>query len=799
MQLSWNVSQGKPSRGQATPGPARRRKRWLAALAAAAVPLAVLSAPSAFAGSTPAFTIGPAGAAVVPGADGAINLTDIYGANKELGPKNASSTKIGVINSAPLPMLDLTNPNGQVDLRQAWLNSAKDRDGDDWIYFAWERDANTGSGFIAYEFMKSAAPSACKFDGSVSDATLIANCNPWANRDGDSDGAGPDTGDFLILWDQQGGSRDLYLRTWIGTAPNLTLSAPVLIPASYGRAEYSADGFRGEAAVNVTDAIYGGVQQCLSFANVIPSTVTGNSDTADYKDTIFRSGITLGGCSTSTTTTPKLVSAGSTVDYPSTGTSITTAGVLQVKDSAVIALTGGSGAPGGTVQFSLCRANSSAGPPATSTCDSAATNIGSPVSVTGASFPVTVTSPSAWVTAAGRYCWQAVYSGVSASGIAGSSDSSVGECFTATPVTPTLTTSAGADVTLGSPVTDTATLTGTAPKPTANVIETSAPGARTPAGGTIAFTLWGPSSTGCGAQVTAANQSVTVSGDSSASNVYSASYAPTAAGDYHWKAVYSGDSPNTVGQSHNGACSDSNEDVTVGPASTTTVTTPRSGSSAISGPVAVGTSVFDRAVVTGTAAGGSPSGTVDFFVCGPTQLDADGLCGSGGTSAGSGKTLTAAANNTSTADSDSVVASTVGTWCFRAVYSSSTANYTGSSDSRANECFTVTDTTAAASAQNWLPNDSATITSAGGTNLNGTLSFTLYSGDNCGATSGSVLRTAETFTLTDAASPATRVTTNSTTKVLSTSTVSWLVEFTSSDPLVASSSHCEKTSLTITN
>ena len=30
----------------------------------------------------------------------------------------------------------------------------------------------------------------------------------------------------MILWDQQGGSKDLYLRTWSGTAPNLVLSAP---------------------------------------------------------------------------------------------------------------------------------------------------------------------------------------------------------------------------------------------------------------------------------------------------------------------------------------------------------------------------------------------------------------------------------------------------------------------------------------------------------------------------------------------------------------------------------------------
>jgi hypothetical protein len=99
----------------------------------------------------------------------------------------------------------------------------------------------------------------------------------------------------------------------------------------------------------------------------------------------------------------------------------------------------------------------------------------------------------------------------------------------------------------------------------------------------------------------------------------------------------------------------------------------------------------------------------------------------------------------------------------------------------------------------WLPNDSATVTSTGGTNLNGTLSFTLYSGDNCGVTTGSVLRSAEVFTLTDAASPVTRTTTNNTVTVSDTSNVSWKVVFDSSDPLVANSVHCEKTSLTITN
>jgi hypothetical protein len=244
------------------------------------------------------------------------------------------------------------------------------------------------------------------------------------------------------------------------------------------------------------------------------------------------------------------------------------------------------------------------------------------------------------------------------------------------------------------------------------------------------------------------------------------------------------------------------ECVTVNPDSTTTVTTPLVTGSPISGNVPVNTSVTDHAVVTGTAAGGSPTGTVDFYICNPTQVAANGgTCSTGGTAtpAQPGKTLVGGANNTATADSDAVVANVVGTWCFRAEYKSDTVNYTNSSDARVSECFTVSDTTSATSAQNWLPNDSGTISTAGGTALNGSLSFTLYSGDNCGATSGSVIRAAETFTLTDAASPVTRATTNSTVKVSTTSTVSWLVEFTSTNSLVAGSSHCEKTALTITN
>ena len=124
---------------------------------------------------------------------------------------------------------------------------------------------NTGSGFISFEFMQDPPPAACG-DYSGSQADLIANCNPWANRQ---------AGDFMILWDQQGGSKDLFLRTWSGTGDNLTLSAAAPLNSTVSQAAYSADGFLGEAAVNLTDTVFGGSTACRVFANTIPSTVTG--------------------------------------------------------------------------------------------------------------------------------------------------------------------------------------------------------------------------------------------------------------------------------------------------------------------------------------------------------------------------------------------------------------------------------------------------------------------------------------------------------------------------------------------
>jgi hypothetical protein len=510
----------------------RRRASWLAAFFALVLALAGLTTQIAMAADGPYNIDG-----TVPDAN-TTELPDLFGNVKELGPINSNTTKIGVIHNDALPTLDKTNPNAQVDLRRAWLDTERDdATNHDWLYFAWERDSSNGSGFIAYEFMQNPAPAGCAYD-TATEAQLIANCNPWANRK---------AGDFVILWDQQGGSKDLYLRTWDGTGSNLTLGAPTLLNAAVSQAAYSSDGFRGEAAVDLTATIFGGSTNCLSFANTIPSTVTGNSDTADYKDTILKNAPPISNCTTTTVTTPK---DGSGADIPADGLSIGT-GVVGVRDSAVVNLVGGTATPAGSVAFSLCKVD------APDLCTTGGTSVGS-TNLTGTGYPVTVVSPTAYVTSVGRYCWRAVFSGDSANGIPGSSDSRASECFNVNPVTPTLATTAGLDINLGGTLSDSADLAGTATQPAVPVINLTGTGGAA-AEGTIRFKLFGPDNCTTEAYT---SPTVTVSGDGTYETP-NPQFEPTEAGTYHWVAVYSGSSPNTNGTTHNAQCDDANEDVVV--------------------------------------------------------------------------------------------------------------------------------------------------------------------------------------------------------------------------------------------
>ncbi len=279
---------------------------------------------------------------------------------------------------------------------------------------------------------------------------------------------------------------------------------------------------------------------------------------------------------------------------------------------------------------------------------------------------------------------------------------------------------------------------------------------------------------------------------------------PLTPGFYCFRAEWPGDNhyPGTLIEF--GGANGTNECFTVQQIPTTTTTTPSTGSG---GTTTFGSTVTDQAIVQATQSGdGTPTGTVTFFVCDPTQTTA-GACPTGGTQLGDPVTTQAisASPPASFANSIGVTVNMTGTWCFRAVYTPGGANgnnYTGSSDATSGECFTVTDTTAASSAQDWLPNDTATIAAAHGAPLNGTLSAQLYTDNACGGNGGSAVSGQlynKTLTNATATTDRTLVTGNTTFKVTMSTSTSWLVTFTSTDPNVANSTECEASTLTINN
>ena len=149
----------------------------------------------------------------------------------------------------------------------------------------------------------------------------------------------------------------------------------------------------------------------------------------------------------------------------------------------------------------------------------------------------------------------------------------------------------------------------------------------------------------------------------------------------------------------------------------------------------------------------------------------------------------------------SFTANAIGTYTFVASYDSggnaNTDNVPASAcpDTTGTEAVTITGTASLSTAQDWLPNDTATLT--GDAHLNGTLTFTLYNDGSCGGGTGTSQYT-KSVTVTDAASGSTFSTDNATHKVTATGSWSWKVHYVDS-VLTSPTDSCEKTAVTITN
>jgi hypothetical protein len=153
---------------------------------------------------------------------------------------------------------------------------------------------------------------------------------------------------------------------------------------------------------------------------------------------------------------------------------------------------------------------------------------------------------------------------------------------------------------------------------------------------------------------------------------FNASYAATPGGNY-----------SDVAQQTGSECFD------VTPATSSSVTA-ASPTSIVVGPTGTAT---DAVTVTGNPTGGPPDGTVAFTVCGP--LPGPALCPAGTAVPPTSVTLAHTGQDTSGATSGMFTPTSVGTWCFAAVYSPARlSNYTASNDNitgaaSSAECFAV--------------------------------------------------------------------------------------------------------------
>jgi hypothetical protein len=363
----------------------------------------------------------------------------------------------------------------------------------------------------------------------------------------------------------------------------------------------------------------------------------------------------------------------------------------------------------------------------------------------------------------------------------------------------TLATAASlSSVNPGVSVTDTATVTGSSPS--------------VPPTGNVTFFLCSAVAAGgdCSANGAQVGSSVPLTGAGAArtatSDAVNTAANPLAPGHYCFRAEWPGDANYVGALSHTNSTTECFDVVQSG---TTTTTTPMSGGGAVT-TVSYGASVSDYARVNGATGFGDPTGSVDFFICSPSQVTGTGAsarCAAGTGSAVSTETLTPIAGSSppaTEATSDPVTANALGVWCFRAVYTPATANYTGSNDSSNGECFSVTTTSSGTSAQRWLPNDRIVVTSVG-TSLAGTLTVSLRTG-SC---TGSIVYTdANAIVFTATTSGAVYNTNNTTffvgtkadgTAGLAAGTYYWSATFTPNSTFATGTTTCENSVVTINN
>jgi len=208
--------------------------------------------------------------------------------------------------------------------------------------------------------------------------------------------------------------------------------------------------------------------------------------------------------------------------------------------------------------------------------------------------------------------------------------------------------------------------------------------------GTTGTLTTGPCAATAADHVSTARLSAGAGNTASAS---SGSFVPTSAGTWCFSAIYGGDSVYTGSADDTGPTNlDPGECVLV-QAAPSTLASFISTASVILGPTG---SATDAVTVAGNVVAGAPTGSVAFYAChtSVTSTLTPGPCPAHGTPEDAAVSLIPGAGATSAATSTAFVPTSVGTWCFSAVYGGS-STYAGSSDNTglanldADECLLV--------------------------------------------------------------------------------------------------------------
>ena len=332
-----------------------------------------------------------------------------------------------------------------------------------------------------------------------------------------------------------------------------------------------------------------------------------------------------------------------------------------------------------------------------------------------------------------------------------------------------IVTQASGPVTVGSEITDTATLS--------SVSEN--------AGGSITFKLY--SDSGCTTEIFSSNVPVDGPGDYT-----SGGFTPSSPGTYYWIASYNGDANNT---GVSGECGDANESSVVNQAKPTLAT-------GVAQSVIVGATINDRATLSGAAlTSGSVGGSIEFKLYGPFTDDtpADDSCEGTPLATIAGSALvTANAGVTFTSDA-SYVTSAVGRYRWVATYSGDARNKAAGPTAclDAAELDTVNPVVSGiTTSQAWYPNDTATITGGGG----GTVDFKLY-GPFAPAATPDCTGTPVVSALNRPVSGGVASTGNTTQSITAAGKYAWLVVYSGDATHTGATSACgvEQFTLTVTN